>query len=228
MKKMKTFRIIPLILIIGIPVCMISCYPNGPSSPEDMDLVGTSYDKDFDFSAATSFSLPDTIVHIVANGEQDNLGRDFDSLIITRVRDQMISNGYKEEPLDTLNPADVVLLISAMSSSNSGLFFDPAWMWGYWGWWPGWNGYPGAPVWGPGWGMGFPAGVPIYIDYATGTLFITMLDPENSDIGEKTIAVPWLAALNSLLSGSSQDLERRITESIDQAFKQSPYLKNNQ
>ncbi len=227
MKNMRTFRFTPWILIIAIPVYIISCYPDGPSSPEDMDIVGTSYDKDFDFGAATSFSLPDTIVHIDPNGEQDSLGRDFDSLIISKVRAHMISNGYKEEPLDTLNPADVVLLISAMSSSNSGLFFDPAWMWGYWGWWPGWGGYPGAPAWGPGWGMGFPVGVPIYIDYSTGTLFITMLDPENTDVVEQTIAAPWLAAINSLLSGSSQDSERRITESIDQAFKQSPYLVKN-
>jgi uncharacterized protein YciU (UPF0263 family) len=227
MKKMKTFRITPWILINAISVYIISCYPDGPSSAEDMDLVGTSYDEDFDFSAATSFSLPDTIVHIVASGEEDNLDRNFDSLIITRVRDQMITHGYVEEPLDTLNPADVVLFVSALSSSNSGLFFDPAWMWGYWGWWPGWSGYPGAPIWGPGWGMGFPVGVPIYIDYATGTLFITMLDPENTDIVQKTIAVPWLAAINSLLSGSSQDLERRISDNIDQAFEQSPYLRKN-
>jgi hypothetical protein len=139
----------------------------------------------------------------------------------------MISLGYIERPVDTLNPADVVMLISAMSTTNSGLYFDPGWLWGYWGWWPGWGGYPGAPVWGPGWGMGFPAGFPIYINYATGTLFISMIDPEESDIEEKTIAVTWLAALNSLLSGTSQEKERRIEDNIDQAFQQSPYLHKN-
>ena len=75
--------------------------------------------------------------------------------------------------------------------------------------------------------MGFPLGFPIYIEYATGTLFITMVDPENTDTEEETIAVTWLAAINGLLSGSSLDMAQRITDNIDQAFQQSPYLKNN-
>jgi hypothetical protein len=227
MKIKKTKGIIPWILISAIPVLIISCYPGGPSTPEEKDIVGTSYDKEFNFGAVVTFSLPDTIVHMVTGNEQDSIGRDYDNLIFNRVRDQMITLGYIERPVDTLNPADVVLLISAMSTTNSGLYFDTAWWWGYWGWWPGWGGHPGAPVWGPGWGYGFPVGVPIYINYTSGTLFITMIDPANSDVEEKTIAVPWLAALNSLLSGGSQDKEQRITDNIDQAFKQSPYLVKN-
>jgi hypothetical protein len=54
-----------------------------------------------------------------------------------------------------------------------------------------------------------------------------MIDPENTDIEEKTFAVTWLAALNSLLHGSQQDIEQRIMDNIDQAFEQSPYLKTN-
>jgi hypothetical protein len=227
MRILNPKGIIPWILIIVLPLLIISCYPGGPASAEDLDIVGTSYDKEFNFGNVNTFSLPDTIVHFVVQGEEDSLGRDYDDLIISRVKAQMISNGYTEEPLDTLNPADVVLLISAMSSTNSGLYFDPAWWWGYWGWWPGWGGYPGAPVWGPGWGMGLPVGYPVYIDYSTGTLFITMIDPENTNIDEMTVAVPWLAALNSLLSGGNRDKGQRITDNIDQAFKQSPYIKTN-
>lgn len=219
--------VLPWIRVAVLPVLIMSCYPGGPSTGEEMDVVGTSYDREFDFSAASTFSLPDTIIHTLANGQEDSLGREYDMLIINRVRDQMISNGFTEEPLDTLNPADVVLLISAMSSINSGLYFDPASWWGYWGWWPGWSGYPGAPVWGPGWGYGFPVGYPVYISYSTGTLFITMIDPDNTSIDDKTIAVPWMAALNSLLQSGAQNTEQRITENIDQAFKQSPYLKTN-
>jgi hypothetical protein len=73
--------------------------------------------------------------------------------------------------------------------------------------------------------MGFPAGFPIYINYATGTIFITMIDPENTDVDEKTVAVAWLAALNSMLWQGVQNTEQRITDNIDQAFEQSPYLK---
>jgi hypothetical protein len=219
--------IMPWFPIIAIPVLTLSCYPDGPSDAGDMDIVGTSCDKGFDFNAVSSFSLPDTVVHMVAQGEGDNLSREYDSLIINRVRAHLISLGYREETLDTPDRADVVLLISAMSSTNSGVFFDPAGWWGYWGWWPGWGVYPGAPVWGPGWGMGFPVGFPISINYTTGTLFIAMIDPENTDAEEGTIAVTWLAAINALMPGIDQDMGQRIADRIDQAFEQSPYLKIN-
>ena len=225
--KHKSSWKVAWIFVITLPAFLISCYPDGPSSPEDMDLVTTSYDEDFSFSDVTTFSLPDTVIYIFDDVEEDSQGHDHDSLIISRIREHMIGLGYQEEPLDALNPADVVLLVSATFSSTSGLYYDPAWWWGYWGWWPGWGAYPGAPLWGTGWGMGFPLGFPIYIEYATGTLFITMVDPENTDTEEETIAVTWLAAINGLLSGSSLDMAQRITDNIDQAFQQSPYLKNN-
>ncbi len=38
---------------------------------------------------------------------------------------------------DTLNPADLVLLISAVTTTDSGISYDPGWWWGYWGWRPG-------------------------------------------------------------------------------------------
>jgi hypothetical protein len=227
MKIINPKGIMHWILFNVMLVLIVSCYPGGPSTAEDLDIVGTSYDKEFDFSAASSFSLPDTVIHLVTEDQEDSLDREYDNLIIGRVRDQMIAYGYKEEPLDSQNPADVVMLISTMSSTNSVLYFDPPWLWGYWGWWPGWSGYPIAPVWGPEWALGFPAGFPIYINYSTGTLFIAMVDPEESDLEEKTLAVTWLATLNSLLSGTNPETEQRIKNNIDQAFKQSPYLKIN-
>ena len=227
MKKPKPLRILPWILIFAIPVLIISCYPDGPASPEDLDLVGTMYDDQYNFGEVVTFSLPDTIVHIVDDENEDDMDRTHDELIIGRVRDHMTTLGYMEEPLDTLNPADVVLLISAVSSTSSGIYYDPGWWWGSWGWWPGWGGYPGYPGWGPGWGYGYPWGYPIYYNYSTGTLFITMVDPDETDLDEETIAVPWMAALNALLTGGKESAEQRITDSIDQAFKQSPYLQKN-
>jgi len=91
MKIINPKGIIPWILILSLPVLIVSCYPGEPSTAEDLDIVGTSYDKEFDFSAVSSFSLPDTIIHMVGNGEEDSLGREYDNLILGRVRDQMIS-----------------------------------------------------------------------------------------------------------------------------------------
>jgi hypothetical protein len=227
MTRRISVNIISWILFIAGPVWIISCYPDGPETTEDLDLVGTMYDKEFDFTAVNTFSLPDTIIHIVEDGGESDMDRTHDELIIDRVRDHMISLGYTEEPLDTLDPANVVLLITAISTTSTGIYYDPAW-WGYWGWWPGWGGYPGYPGWGPGWGYGYPWGYPVHYSYSSGSLFINMVDPDDTDLDEKTISVRWMAVLNALLEGSKQQAEQRITDGIDQAFKQSPYLKKTE
>ena len=135
--------------------------------------------------------------------------------------------GYQWMEFDTLNPADVVMLISAVSNTNSGINYDPGW-WGWWGWWPGWGGYPGYPGWGPGWGYGYPWGYPISYSYSTGSIFISMINPEEFDMENETIGVVWLAAMNGLLKDNKQQGEQRIRDGIDQAFKQSEdFLKKN-
>ena len=130
--------------------------------------------------------------------------------------------GYTFMEFDTLNPADVVLLISAVTSTNAGIAYDPGWFWGYWGYWPGWGGY--YPGYGPGWGYGYPWGYPISYSYSTGSVFVTMLDPENTDIEDETIGVAWMAAMNGLLQDNKSQAETRIREGINQAFKQDEQL----
>ena len=129
--------------------------------------------------------------------------------------------GYQWMEFDTLNPADVVLLISVVSTTNSGISYDPGWWWGYWGYWPGWGGYPGGGYWGPGWGYGYPWGYPIYYSYSTGSIFISMINPDDYNSENETIGVVWMAAMNGLLQGNKQQGETRIREGINQAFKQS-------
>jgi hypothetical protein len=55
-----------------------------------------------------------------------------------------------------------------------------------------------------------------------------MWDPRRADTGEEDGVIPaiWVAALRGLLDDSSTDAEARITQAIDRAFAQSPYLGN--
>ena len=43
-------------------------------------------------------------------------------------------------------------------------------------------------------------------------------------LGFDTAPVLWVAGINGLLEGSTSSIVTRITNSIDQAFDQSPYL----
>lgn len=53
---------------------------------------------------------------------------------------------------------------------------------------------------------------------------MTMVDP-NSESTDGNKHVVWTGAINGLLSGAYD--VTRVTKGIDQAFKQSPYLKTN-
>ncbi len=116
--------------------------------------------------------------------------------------------------VDTNNLSDVVLLISVSSATNTGIFYNPGW-WGYWGWYPGWGGSY------PGYGMGYPGGYPLGYSYSTGSVFMTMVDPSMIDTENETFGVVWLATINGLLKSSGSTGGTRVSEGINQAFKQS-------
>ncbi|MCK4746805.1 MAG: DUF4136 domain-containing protein [Bacteroidales bacterium] len=228
MKKSILLRAFSWLLILVLPLLIFSCYPGGPSATEDLDLVGTMYDPDFNFTEVVTYSMPDTVIHIIGeNDKEEDVDHSFDELMLTTVKNNMDAFGYQWMELDTLNTADVVLLISAVSTTNSGISYPGGW-WGYWGYWPGWGGYPGYPGWGPGWGYGYPLGYPSYFSYSTGSIFISMINPEEFDPENETIGMVWMAAMNGLLQGSKDVGAQRVEDGINQAFKQSEdYLKIN-
>ena len=231
MKKPKLHQIITWSLILILPGFIISCYPGGPSVTEDLDLVGTMHDEEFDFPGVTTWTMPDTVIHIIGEDDKpEDVDRSYDELIISTTKTNMDALGYQWMEFDTLNPADVVLLATAVATTNSGISYDPGWWWGYWGYWPGWGGYPGGGYWGPGWGYDYPWGYPIYYSYSTGSIFLTMINPLEFDRENETVGVIWMAAMNGLLKGNTDDDsgKTRISEGINQAFKQSEdILKTN-
>jgi hypothetical protein len=221
MKKPKLLHAVACCLILVIPLVIFSCYPDGPAVTEDLDLVGTMHDENFNFQGVTTYSMPDTVVLIKSEDDKDELDQETIDLILSTTKTNMDNLGYQWMAFDTTNPADVVMLASVVTVTNSGISYDPGWWYGYWGWWPGWGGYPGYPGWGPGWGYGYPWGYPIYYSYSTGSIFLNMVNPEDYDPENETIGVVWMAALNGLASGSKESGQTRIREGINQAFKQS-------
>jgi hypothetical protein len=201
-----------------------SCYPGGPTSTGELDLVSTFYDQDYNFGALRTYAMPDTIYHIEDEENPDNnveLSRDHDQFILEQVATNMENLGYQRVIIESeQDSADVAILISAMGTKN--FVVSP----GYpgWGWWPGWGW--GGGWWGPGWGWGYPWVPPTVSSYQTGTLWIDLLDPDDRNEEEDTIPVHWYAAINGLLSGSTS--EARLGRTIDQAFAQSQYLRVQQ
>jgi hypothetical protein len=113
--------------------------------------------------------------------------------------------------VDVNSDPDVQLLPAAWTTTTivSGGYWG-----GYYCWW--------YPYYCGGGGWYYPY-YPVS-SYSTGTMVISMIDAkhEGTDGG---LPLVWTAAMNGLLSGTYET--NRVNQGIDQAFKQSPYLKTN-
>jgi hypothetical protein len=190
---------------------LAGCYPGGPEFTDDLDVVYTTYDEDYDFGAAATFAIPDKIViDVEVNNNGDTTYEYMKDIyaqpLLQKMAANMTSLGYQQVSIDG-NP-DLLLMPAAMSSTT--YFYDYWYCWWYGGYYPGWGWY-------------YP---PYYTvsSYTTGSLIMTLVDPNNdSPIGRAQSA--WIGAANGLLSNST-DINRAL-DAVDQAFAQSPYLKTN-
>lgn len=187
-----------------------ACYPKGPEFTDDYDLVATSYDPAFDFSSLTTYALPDSVVKITGNLLEDDeirfVSPVYNAAIISSLRENLNKLGWTE--VRKFQNPDVIILPSACENTTV-YYYD----YYYWDWW-----YPYSY-----WNWYYPYSV--YAgSYSTGSLLIQMTQPEGRTAADN-IPVIWVSVVNGLLEGSTTSIGERINRSIDQAFAQSPYLK---
>jgi|SRR5688572_3946182 len=206
--KKKLFTALPFLTLLW------ACYPNGPEYVEDADVVLTTFDETYDFSAKSTFAMPDKIVVDVEIDEGDTIyeymADVFASPILQTIETNMENLGWTRVAVD--NDPDLLLTPAGISSTT---YFYTYW----YDWWYG--GY-----WGYGWGWYYP---PYYTisSYTTGTMLMVMSDPNQaSDTPINRSPTVWIAAANGLLTGY-YDIGR-VTDAIDMSFEQSPYLKTNE
>jgi hypothetical protein len=191
-----------LILLAGIILLMVSCYPDGPEYYEDLDLVFTNYDETFDFDGQSTYAIPDKIVKITGNladGEEPEYVQEpYNSQLLSKIESNMAAMGYTKaaDP----ESADLVLFPAVWTNTTVYYWYD-YWCWYYY-YYCGWGWY-----------------YPTVTTYTTGTLVMALV-PTGDEYIEPTSV--WTAALNGVLSGA-YDISRS-NEAIDQAFEQSPYL----
>ena len=204
--------------IAAAALVLAGCFPDELNSVNDLDTVTTVYDQDKDFNTVTTYVLLDTVVFIDADGEdegddEDDISHAFDDQIIAAVKRNLDAQGWTQVTGEA-GTQDVTVQVAATTATTVGFVYD---WWYYWGWYPYW-----PPYYGPGWGVGYPP-MSVAYAYTTGTLLMTMLDTKNATPEPKRVPISWVGAVNGVLTGSAQ--LSRITDGIDQAFAQSPYLK---
>jgi len=207
-KKNKTWqKYLPILFLFTLMISITSCYTDYGLTTADYDVVVTNYDKTTDYDTLKTFTVVDSVLHIKGD-EEDLITRQFDNLIISTVRTNMRDLGYTEIPNPTeQDKPKVVIMIHALGSQVDQYYYG--------GYYPGWG-------WGWGWGGYYPG----YVGkstYYVGTIFIDYIDVDASEKDPNdNLVIPWYATINGLLNAGGT--ESRVTNSINQAFDQSPYL----
>lgn len=191
-----------IVFYLGVLLVFASCQVQGPEYYEELDLVYTNYDDQYDFSSKGTYAMPDSIVKVTGNlleGEDPEFVKEpYNTQFLDKIEENMASLGWTRvaDPAS----ADLVLFPAAWSNTTIYYWYD------YWCWY-----YP----WYCGWGWSYP----VATSYTTGTLVLTLV--ANGDDYIEPTAV-WTAAANGVFSGAVNT--GRVTKAIDQAFEQSPYL----
>ena len=186
------------------------CYPGGPDYAEEMDIVLTKHNDEYDFIAKGTYAMPDRIVMItgdIMEGENPTFLPDVTAQkILARIDDNMKAYGWTKVAVSA-NP-DLLLTPAAWETTTVYYWYD------YWYWWYG--GYY------PYWGYGYP---PVYYSsYTTGTVLMNLVDPKELT-GEGIPVKQWTGAINGILTSAYN--ATRVNAAIDKAFSISPYLKTN-
>jgi hypothetical protein len=228
-----TMKIKNLLLLIIIMAGFSSCYPIDDLKVEDLDIAATLYDKTYydgpegtvnKFENLKTFTVADTIVHIVESGTADNISRQYDDFVLEQVRLNMLKLGFVEETNPDINPADVVITVTAISSTHEVYTWYPYWGW-YWGY-PYKSTAAEKIMATPYYYYPWPPYNTSY-SYQSGSVLMEMVDAARVDPGADKIPVIWAGIINGVLQSSESGVKARISGGIDQCFIQSPYLLKN-
>jgi hypothetical protein len=184
---------------------------------DDLDVVYTNFDPEFEFEAQSTFAVPDRVVKIESENFTAQDGEDpqfvnpeVGDRIISRIRRNMTDLGWTEVNGDA--DPDVIILPSVSTRLDLQYHYD----WRYWSWY-----YPGFY---PGWSWWYPNYRPMMVSgVRSGSVLLQMTHPDGMG-GNDNIPVVWTGVFNGLLQGSQESINQRISQTIDQAFNQSPYL----
>lgn len=195
---MKSLRSLVVALPVLAVILVSSCYYDYGLDTNNLDVVGTFYNKDYNFQNVTKYYFIDSVVHIQGTG---NLTRQYDNQIKSTVLNNLNSLGWTRVN-DSIGPGIVVVGIVATAGTVT-VYND--------------NDY----CWYDYWGYTYCDSYDYSTTYATGTIGILLSDLQLKN-GQK-VPLQWSAIINGLQDQGN--VPSRIQTTINQAFTQSPYLK---
>jgi hypothetical protein len=197
-------------IIIILVLLLAGCYPDGPDYVEDLDVVYTVFDQQYNFGEKQTFAMPDKIVIGVEIEDGDTVFEYMSAVYATTILESIQRNmealGWSRVNIGQ----DPDLLLTPAGLSSTTYFYSYWYDWWYGGYYGGYYGWYYPPYY-------------TVSSYTTGTLLMILNDPElATDSPISRAPALWVAAANGLLT-YSYDVNR-VNKGIDQAFTQSPYL----
>jgi hypothetical protein len=197
-----------LTLLVAASMTLVSCTPGDEITVAESDVVLTMFDQTVDFGAIGTYEMPDTVNHILGDDDDDDISREYDQEILDLVAANFNARGYQRIYGGT---PDVLVVVSATAITNWYMYSYYPW-YGGWGWY-----YPYYPYY-PYWGVSYA--------YTTGTLIVDMVDPNKPDEELDIYPNYWRGVCNGVLDDIEASKVARFTDSINQMFIQSPYLRS--
>ncbi|MCU0359698.1 MAG: DUF4136 domain-containing protein [Bacteroidia bacterium] len=206
-KKLLSLATITLVLFSG-------CRPGGAEYISDLDVVGTAYTKEIDFSTRKTYAMWDSIVQITSDQPEPGEDRQFvsqtyASIVTSEIDRQMKALGWTK--VDRNQNPDAYIQNASMQNTYVYYYYS-YYYYGYYYPYSGWY-YPGY----------YP---PTYSSTTTGTLLMMLIDAKTESTSPNgTQPVLWVGVINGLMEGSTSSFTSRVSSNVGQAFKQSPILK---
>ena len=207
------------ILFISAAVLLMAACQKEPytSDNDNSYLVYTSPGKDVNFTQYKTFDMTDSLLVIGQGSKPKYVRNDAVKAILLDFRRNMEARGFVYTPDAETADLGVQLTYVIKTERFVQFYSDPYWWLDYPGYWP--SGY-----WGNWNGYYMPR--PVTCTYTTNALLTDIVNLTGEQKEGTPLEILWTSYIGGPAGSTIQGDVTRMTEAIDQAFKQSEYLKN--
>jgi hypothetical protein len=207
-----------ILFISAAVLSMAACQKEPYTSDNDNSyLVYTSPGKDVNFTQYKTFDMTDSLLVIGQGSKPKYVRNDAVKAILLDFRRNMEARGFVYTPDAEAADLGVQLTYVIKTERFVQFYSDPYWWLDYPGYWP--SGY-----WGNWNGYYMPR--PVTYTYTTNALLTDIVNLTGEQKEGTPLEILWTSYIGGPAGSTIQGDVTRMTEAIDQAFKQSEYLKN--
>ena len=205
-----------LLILSSLALLAVACHKEPYSQDEDGEyLVYTAPAKDVKFSDFRTFDIADSVL-VIGQTKKPYYSQSANALaLIQAYRTNMENLGYIYLPSNPDAQLGIQVTYVERTEKFVQYYDDPYWWLDYPGYWP-------AGYWGNWTGWYYP--YPVTYTYTTNALVTDMVDLTAGEENGK-LKIIWSCYIGGPASASINYDIKRMTSAVNQAFKQSPYLK---